>query len=284
VTSGTVSNPEYQVEVDAFWRDGYTIVRNVYSNEEIEGFRDRALAFDGKKSDILSNPGLRSSLTDGRLVSIARSILGSNDIMYAGDSSFTVGNIQRGYHKDNADRTDGNAPDWRGRYTILRFGIYLQDHERHTNGLNVRVGSHNSVTLTDGKHSYLRSRVGDVAVWSLRISHSGNGTMLRFPWWKYPMPDVDPASYPKWWKVAPEGRTPRVAIFAALGLDDAHHERYTTYLKTRTYIVNMWRNSHYTDEALAEAAAIGLKVRNVPAEIVDDPTVGQNGPWRAIPY
>ena len=48
--------------------------------------------------------------------------------------------VQRGFHKDNADRVDPNAPDWNGRYTVLRFGIYLQDHYRHTGGLTCGTG------------------------------------------------------------------------------------------------------------------------------------------------
>ena len=91
--------------------------------------------------DLLSNPLLRDVLLDGRLVGIASQLLGSDQIVYAGDSSFTINSGQHGYHKDNADRTDKNAPDWQGRYTILRFGIYLQDHTEHTSGLNLRVRS-----------------------------------------------------------------------------------------------------------------------------------------------
>lgn len=218
------------------------------------------------------------------MVDIGRRILDSDQLMYAGDSSFTVGNQQRGYHKDNADRLDGQAPDWNGRYTVLRFGIYLQDHRWHTGGLNLRTGSHNVASLTDGDNIYVRTRVGDVAVWSLRTSHSGNGTSLRFPWWVYPEPTRHEDRYPPWWRVAPADRDERMALFAAIGLDDAHHDRYTTYLKTRQYIVNMWQRSHYTQQAIDEAAAGGLAVRNVPHEIEGDPDVGRNVTWSPIPY
>jgi len=139
------------IDVDAFWDQGYQLIPKVYSPDEIRKLREAAMASRSRGGDVLSNPGLRSSLTDGRLVEIARTLLGSDEIVYAGDSSFTFNSNQHGYHKDNADRTDPKAPDWQGRYTILRFGVYLQDHYTHTKGLNLRERSHNTTSLAEGQ-------------------------------------------------------------------------------------------------------------------------------------
>jgi hypothetical protein len=269
------------IDVDAFWREGYRIIRNVYSKDEIQQFRENVQASRGYGGDLLSNPKLNSVLLDGKLATIARQILGSDDLLYAGDSSFTINSNQHGWHKDNADRLDPNAPDWQSRYTILRFGVYLQDHWSHTAGLNLRARSHNTPSLKEGKNIYVRTRVGDVAVWSLRTSHSGFGTLLRFPKWWHPEPELD-GKYPDW-LIAPRDGD-RMALFAAIGLDDAHHARYTDYLKTRTYICRQWSKSHYDDETLALADKIGLKVRNMPLEIQGDPSVGKNEKWEPIPY
>jgi len=269
------------VDVDGFWENGYTIVRGVYTPAQIEKLRENVRASQGHGGDLLSNPRMRNVLTDGNMVKIARQILGKDEIVYAGDSSFTVNSNSHGYHKDNADRLDPKAPDWQnGRYTILRFGIYLQDHYRHSGGLNLRIGSHN--TMYQGKNIYVRSRVGDIGVWSLRTHHSGNATLLRFPWWVQPDPALD-GKYPKWWRVAKKSGD-RMAVFAALGLDDAHHDRYVQYLKTRRYICDMWRKSEYDDETLAEARKAGLTVRDLPREIAGDATVGQHEQWQPLPY
>jgi hypothetical protein len=75
-----------------------------------------------------------------------------------------------------------------------------------------------------------------------------------------------------------------MAIFAALGLDDPHHDRYTAYLKTRKYMVNVWRRSRYDDETLLQAAAVGLKVRNLPSEVEGDSSIGQATEWAPLPY
>jgi hypothetical protein len=84
------------------------------------------------------------------------------------------------------------TPDWHGRYTALRFGIYLQDHTTHTGGLNLRDRSHNTVSLTTGRTIYLQSAVGDVVVWRLRTtagteacSGSPAGSTRRQVWRSY---------------------------------------------------------------------------------------------------
>lgn len=271
------------VDVDAFWKDGYTIVRDVYSKDEINAFRDACRNGGGAPGgDLLARPGLRSALTDGVMIGIAKKILRSDQIWYGGDSAYTINSNSHGWHKDNADRRDGKAPDWRSDYTQLRFGIYLQDHTRHTSGLNLRKGSHNvKPPSSEGENIYVKTRIGDVGVWSMRITHSGNGTLLRFP----PGKTVDPNEkkpIPSW-RIAPKDGD-RMAIFVALGLDDDHAARYTEYLKTRTYMVNAWRTGQYDEEALAEAKRAGLIVRNVPSEVVDDPHAGQQEGWAPLPY
>ena len=274
-------NPD--VDVDGFWRDGFTIVKGVYTPEEIAAFRGEVLASNGWGGDLLSNPRLRSVLTDGRMAAVARKLLGTDTIVYAGDSSYSVNSGSHNWHKDNTDREDPKGPDWtQGRYTLLRFGVYLQDHTKHSGGLNLRTGSHLTAELMAGKNKYVATAVGDLAVWSMSISHCGTATKLKFPWWIDPEPDMD-GKYPKWWIPAPsEGD--RMALFVALGPDDAHHRRYVEYLKTRTYICNMWRNRPWDDETLAEAEASGLTVRNTPQEIVGDETVGKNQWWQPLPY
>lgn len=273
---------ELTIDVDAFWENGYQIIRNAYTRDEIARFREAAFASRGRgPGDLLSNPTMRSVLTDGRFVAVARRILGSDDIWYSGDSSFTINSKQRGFHKDNVDRKDPKGPDWKGRYTLLRFGIYLQDHYSHTGGLNLRAKSHNTTDHSYGKNVYVRTRPGDLAVWSMRTTHSGNGVLYKFPKWVHPEPKDIP-NIPKWRIAKADGD--RLAVFAALGLDDAHHHRYVEYMKTRTYMVNSFRASHYDEQTRLEAKNAGLNIWDVAAEIEGDDTVGRNAAWEPIPY
>jgi hypothetical protein len=273
---------EIKVDVPAFWEHGWQIVRGAYTPKEIQRFRDGAYGSRGISGELLSKPLLRHAILDSRMIEVARQLLGSDDIMYAGDSSCTLNSNQHGYHKDNADRQDPNAPDWQGRYTILRFGIYCQDHTKHTGGLNLRDKSHNTPDHSAGKTIYVKTAPGDLAVWSLRTTHSGNGKLLKFPPWVTPEPQSKEL-WPRYFREAePDGD--RIAVFVALGLDDHHMKRYTDYLKTRKYMVDMWHRSKLDPEVFDRAAQLGLKIRDMYSECKDDPTLGQNIEWKPISY
>ena len=271
------------VNVDEYWEKGFTIVRGVYSPAEIADFRKKALAEQGKHSgDLLSHPTLRSVVTDGRLLDVAKQILKRDDIVYYGDSAVAIREGAPGFHKDNADRTDPKAPDWESDYTQIRFGIYLQDHHTHSGGLNVREGSHNLVNTTEGKVRQLRTKVGDLGVWSMRTSHSAAGTILRWPF-NFVQPHYSEVKkYPKWLIAPKDGQ--RIALFSALGADDAHLDRYLEYMKSRAYVLPIWRASVWSPEAIAEAEASGLRLRNAPAEIIGVDGLGQNVDYKPIPY
>ena len=60
--------------------------------------------------------------------------------------------------------------------------------------------------------------------------------------------------------------------------------RYIDYLKTRKYMCEIWGRTHYGSAALTAADSAGLIVRNVPAEIDGDPTVGKNTDYAPLPY
>lgn len=271
-----------RLDVDDFWTKGYTVLPGMFTAEEIQQFREAAYATKDDGGDLLANPRLSSILTDGRLVEVARKLLGTDVVHYGGDSSFTINGTQKGFHKDNTDRHDADGPDWtQGRYTQLRFGIYCQDHTKHTGGLNLREGSHEWVSHKKGPNRYVKVKPGDLAVWSMRITHSGNGMLLRWPFKEVPLP-TEHAKYPAWKVAKPDGD--RIAIFAHLGADDAHAKRYGDYLKTRTYMVQRWRKGPYDAATLAAAEAAGLRVRNMPAEVMDDPNAGLLEKWEPFAY
>jgi hypothetical protein len=269
------------LDVDQFWERGYAILHDVYTPEEIQQIREEAYASKGGGGDLLANPRMRHLLTDGRMAAVARKLLGTEEIFYSGDSSFTINGTQKGWHKDNTDRLDPKAPDWESRYTQLRFGIYCQDHIEHTGGLNLKVGSHDIPNLKDGETLYVKTRPGDLAVWSMRITHSGNGMLLKDPEAPFPEPTEHDKFSPD--EVAPADGD-RIAVFAHLGANDSHGKRYADYLKTRTYMVNAWRKLPYDDAIRQEAKDAGFTLRDMPAEVMDDPNAGLNELWQPYPY
>ena len=268
------------IDLQTFEQDGYLLLRGVFAPEEIGRLRQAALENRAHKGDLLSNPGLRRVLVDERVLSVARATLGGQPV-YFGDSACVIGAQGTGFHKDNVDREDPNGPDWRGPYPLVRMGIYLQDHESHSGGLAVRSGSHLSTDRSAGRPTNVATRVGDLVVWNMRITHSGNMKRLKLrPSWVVP---------PKLGKRLPQGLClppdgERAALFAAFGLAGPALDRFIAYLKSRTYAVERWRASTLDTDAIALFDGADAELRDIGREIVGVSGLGQQRLHAPLPY
>jgi hypothetical protein len=184
------------INKEQYDREGFLLIKNVFSKQEIEQMRKDAYAEfeeDKKKNltfkhpskmsnavyakgDILSKDLLRKYLLDDRILFLVKKVLGG-DPVYFGDSNYHFGTGFRGFHRDNVDRTDMTAPDWEGEYPIVRLAIYLQDHKNYSGGLKIRIGSHINPS---GKPVFVDSEEGDVVIWNLKTIHSGNAVRFKF--------------------------------------------------------------------------------------------------------
>jgi len=287
VLYGAVNIPE--VDVQRFWQDGFVRLMGVFSPEEIESAREHVSAIlreEGRTAggarvctrDLLSYPELRGFLLDPRVLGVVQRILGAPPV-YFGDSSFQMGRGARGWHRDNrvSDRFDHVGLDWEGDYPLIRTGIYLQDHAHHSGGLGIRVGSHRPswvakpplprwirrrASLLHGRPIHVGTEPGDLVVWTLRTTHTGNSVRLRpLPWIKLPTGLED--RLPGWLSVKDERE--RAAMFASYASRSDHLDRYITYLKTRDYARDLWRNARVSDDVREEARRRGLEVMKIEA-------------------
>jgi len=302
-------HPEIRINVPEFWEQGYLLIRNVFSKAEAEEFRSHGSANRQHRGDLLSQPYLRKALLDDRVLNIAAQILGDTPVYY-GESTFNTGQFSFEFHRDNADRRDGNAPDWKGKYTQINFAFYLQDHAWHSGGLRIIPRSHNAVSTPSCKPRNVRTRVGDLVVWNLRTLHAGAATMLRLlpltyveptglaleksherprTWYRYLVPVDKPVSMriPRF-LIAGEGPE-RAAMFFTMGREDAHMERFVSYLKTRTYAVERWKNSEYGRATWDAVQGKNIKVIDIGAEVrrrlaAGDTSLGLNKGHEVIPY
>jgi hypothetical protein len=232
---------DLNIDVQRFEKDGYLVVKNVFSPSEIKKIRENAYQqyeIDKKenldfqlphlptkakysKGDLLSKRLLRRVLLDDRILKIARAILGKDDLIYFGDSSYQIGTGLRGFHRDNIDRNNLDGPDWKGTYTILRIGVYCQDHKNYSGGLKVKEGTHRNA---DGKAVFVDSEVGDVVLWSLKTMHSGNAVRLKlFPNYSINTSGKEnliPAFLKK------DEQDERISLFMTFALKSDHLERY----------------------------------------------------------
>lgn len=242
---------------------GFTVIKNVFSEDEIEDFKTkmRKTHAEGLNSEnLLANPYFCSLFYDERLLSIMKQLLGTESIVYTNEGSASYHLSRRnagGFHKDSADRKDINSPDWTMPYSIIRIGIYLQDHMQNSGGLAVLEKSHlrehsirnGRIDAYVGKRRYVKVQPGDVVAWYLKTSHAGDFGLPKFGFLNW----VNSKSIRKIQRLFPFLFKPfhkeRMAIFMSYGA--ANHpsvERYKNYLKTRDYGWTMAQNYNHDEE------------------------------------
>ena len=190
-------------------RDGFLLIRDVFTDEEVEEIRHDIRETDrecgGVQTDLMSHPRLRGILLDQRIIDIFKQLIGE-DLVYFGWSSFRCADTRtspRTFHNDSKGDPSNLHSKYLAdpiatNYPVFRFGLYLQDHATHSGGLKVRVGSHRQFLLKwgelkralSGKLSWrgfprgrlynVPSTARDVVVFNMRTHHSGH--CLRLKW------------------------------------------------------------------------------------------------------
>lgn len=239
-----------------FDENGYVIIRNAFTEEEIDQIRAGTLNSLAKKrtqgdgfisnknaagNEYFSLPELLSisELADldyvvlhPKITNIVQQLIGG-PVCYFGDSTAQIGTGERGFHKDNVDRNNQNGPDWQSNYDVLRLAIYTQDTHSYSGGMQLRLKSHLSADRFHGKPKNIRLKKGDILLWKLTVTHSGNTLLPRvFPSFSRILPRIT-THLPKWFfrPYASE----RVALFISFGaLKSIHTENYRRYLEHRT--------------------------------------------------
>ncbi len=264
----------------AFFREfGYVLVKGVLPPEDVARLReavrsardrDRAAGtllqdsaypnLTNPLGDLLSKPSLKAFdyvLFDERILRCVRALVGDR-LVYFGDSSLQTGEGPRGFHKDNVDRTDPSGPDWRGDYDVVRFGLYLQDHSGHSGGLKVRRRSHGYVSRHRGRAINIPSERGDLVLWNLRTSHSGNNVRLK-AWPGLCLPPRIETRIPRALRIPEEEE--RMVLFCSLGAPGAHVDRYVQYQTTQDECRKHWKHSCVTPEIRELAERKGVEIR-----------------------
>ncbi len=255
--------------------NSWVLCKNIFDQEYCDKLRNdcfRTYSETNKNGEILSNPYLNHLFTNEKFIDFISSFFESKPV-YFGDSGFQIasfeGRISNGFHKDSVDRENSNGIDWKPGYSLIRVGIYLQDHKNFSEGLVVRKKSHHNNNLKVGKKINVPSQKGDIIVWYLTTTHSGNAKRIKgidFPvlmgddtggWLShrlyYHLPKV----------FIQKSEKDRVAIFLTFGQDDIHLKRYINYLKYRRYMVESWQSQNFNEKFLNE-----IKTQN-KLEIID---------------
>jgi hypothetical protein len=273
-----------------FRDEGYVVKRSVFSVGEIETFRARVFdQFDVDeklglthesvtsftdlrlaKGCLLSKKNLFEILLDPRIIKFAQELLESEKVIYWGDSSYQIGTGARSFHRDSVHKVDFDGPDWKIPYSLIRIGLYLQDHSKHSGGLKVKPGTH---VRADGSAVFVDTKPGDLVAWNLRLLHSGNAVKLKW----FPFVSIN---YPRFENRVPsflkkEQERERLSMFMTFSSESMHLYRYINeYQLKRKETIEALRASVWKREILALAEQRGLDVRVLLPEyqIADEET------------
>jgi len=229
---------------DHFWSEGFLICRSVFSADEISRFREFAKKTVGTEADLLADINIRELITDDRVLEIAATLL--DDVpVFIGDGVLTCRATPSNWHKDNPGRYNRSLLDWQGRYPIIRFGIYFQDHSKHSGGVSVRKYSHNSPTHDEGEPVYGDTAIGDLIVWHGRTTHRASTSLLKgsgTPLFSYKIDKKLPSFLKK-----PYDHD-RYALFFSLGAAGADLDHFVNYYATRQHAVVRAAKTNYDEE------------------------------------
>lgn len=265
------------VDVEKFQSDGYLIFRGVFDKERVANYRAIVDSKPLIPGDLLSQPELCELVFDPVITGIAAKLLGSKPTYFGYSSMSKAGTAgTAAWHRDNADRLDPLAPDWQGGpYTLIRFGLYMQDHKNFSGGLLMRPKSHLQENFRSSTLVYADTEPGDLAVWNMRILHAGDG-------WRRKVDRERAIDIPESKTISPDDVLPtppgaRYAAFITYGLSgDEHTERYIDYLATRSFMTNLWQKSKLSDRAKEMLPDAPFNYRHIWSEIKDRPNIGQN--------
>lgn len=277
-----------KLEIARFKEDGFLTVQNVFSREEISRFRKKILQIIDKgnspdvtdvmflnyssilmNKDFLVYPELREIMLDDRILTIVKSILGPSPV-YFGFSKMFVNYEKRCLpaHRDNYNPIE----DWADDYSLLRIGLYLQDHSRNGGGLWVNAQSHKGIKKGKIMPTCVTGKEGSVAVWDFRSKHSVSSFsphLLK----GLKVPTFLELMYHRLYKLfistnRKKLKKPRIFLHLLFAKDDLHLKRVVTKLsgekKDGFWLKEQMRNTSYDQETLNYFENKGVTLVNLP--------------------
>jgi hypothetical protein len=231
---------------------GYKLYKNIFNTSEINGLikavdeieerqRKSGLILDYEESsggiiqgDIFAHNELEPYhyiLGNEKFSSVIKDVVGDSPF-YFGESNIHVGIGGRGYHKDNRYSSRNTASiDYDSDYSLYRFAIYLHDSDLYSGGVKLVPESNkipSSKFYFKGKN--IAAKAGDIVVWKLTTTHSGNAIRLKL----IPNLSLHPrleGLIPSW--MLRSNPSKRRSIFVVIGKQDRHLDNYLEYYSSR---------------------------------------------------
>lgn len=182
--------------------DGFVIVKNVLSKEEISKLREIATNhFKDKgipRNSGLTQPNAAVKVPEinwlfyhANILEMMRNLLKQEDIIFTSHCDLHCRTLS-GWHKDDGMTViDGGyfgQPMYDNQDSrVYKVAIYLQDHVYNQAGLSVKKGSHQFASVNQGEEVYLKTHAGDAIVFDVRLTHRGQKDIVPIPIIKKPI-------------------------------------------------------------------------------------------------
>ncbi len=280
-----------------FWENGYAVIRNIYTKDQIIRFRNfikktgeeiagseqkdwRTLKGEGLK-DVLSYRELRDSILNENLLKTIKHIFDDEDIYYWGYSRFRFN--EKTYRNTHNDAKNDNQNPFKTKYPILRIGIYLQDHKNYSDGLKIFKKSCHSFKLgrtllkkiiKENELRYLLpqrfnsvnidSNAGDVILWNLRTCHSANALRIKFIKNLSLRPSIENFLEKYFPGLILPRENDRAVIFSDFGKMSESLIDYIRHNLNQPGVYNPIKNSNFlVDEIISKSNELGLKILDI---------------------
>ena len=180
--------------------NGYFILENVFTEEEIQTFKTEILTYIRSHNtirnshgitipDFITHNGLEKTATmkDKSEIHDALKEVFDDNYRFCSHNDIGINRIV-GLHKDklNGEYSKYETIDiWDihngEKHEIVKVLIYLQDHSDNNDGLQVIPGSHLLRNITRTGLVQLKPKIGDVIIFDQRITHRGMERQVMEP-------------------------------------------------------------------------------------------------------
>lgn len=157
--------------LSSFQRDGYTVVRSLFPQEQIDFYKrqlEKLSVGRGQKwtlpDGVCRNRPFWDVIFNPNILEAVRSILGEN-IKFLQHNDLHVGFSSFHWHRDSVCRAFGKGPDWDESaepYQLLRVGIYLQDGDSGFR-LGMVRGTHRPDRLPEAERQFIENSAGSLS-------------------------------------------------------------------------------------------------------------------------
>lgn len=180
-------------------KNGYIILKNVFSREEIEIFNNEILLYTRRHKTIKNAGGITipdfikqhdlqktASIKDNsKIHNTLNEIFNGSDYRFCSHNDIGINRIV-GWHKDKLNgevakyETIDIWSNYEGeKHEIVKVLVYLQDHSNNNDGLKIVPGSQNIRQIKTNGSIQLRPSLGDVVIFDQRITHRGMDKQVK---------------------------------------------------------------------------------------------------------